>query len=145
MIETFTREQFEQALPKSDKFKVEPLGLVDTEYCYLLKIHEKAAIFIRSSVGSNGVSAATGEDSIRCFLVDGKRAPLGSKINKFTTRKPGWGERLKDNCRYLIRLHWAAGFDSRGEPAKIFKVTKEGPNKGRYFIPETATTKFQWL
>lgn len=145
MIETFTKEEFEAALPKTDKFPIENLGVVDGEYCYILKVNEKAGIFIRSSVKSNGRSAGTGEDSIRCFLVDSKRAPFAAKAVKWTTRLPGWDGRMKDNFRYLIRLHRAAGFDTKGEPAKIFKVNKEGPNKGRYFIPETPTSHFKWL
>lgn len=143
MIETFTKAEFEAALPKSDKFPVRYLGLIQQEHCYLLQVNEKAGIFIRSSVDSTGVSAATGEDSIRCFLVTDKRVPFAAKIVRWTTRQKGWNERMKDNFRYLIRLHKAAGFDDKGEPAPIFKVQKEGPNKGRFFAKKN--NQFIWL
>lgn len=144
MIEHFTKEQFEAALPKSAKFSVESVGINSNEYCYLLIINEKARVFIRSSVGPKGVSAEVGEDSIRTFLVDNNGRPFAPKVTKFTTRVKGWEERMRENMRFLIRLHQQAGFDG-DKPREIRKVSKEGPNKGRFFCPETPTKPFTWL
>lgn len=144
MIETFTKTEFEAALPKSNNYPVQYAGLIQREHCYYLNINEKARIFIRSSVDHTGISAGAGEDSIRTFLVDNSGRPLGSKIIKYTTRKPGWDERLKANCRYLIRLHKAAGLDADNNPRPILKV-KGGENKGRFFSPEGKGVKWSWL
>src|SRR5688572_449905 len=111
MIETFTQEEFEAALPRH-KVTQKPLwtyeGFNMGEHCYSVFVDDKTKIYVRSSIDATGKSADTGEDSIRTFLVDKNNKGLGSKISKWTTRKPGWDKRMLENCRYLIRLRRAA-------------------------------------
>lgn len=90
----------------------------------------KVKILIRSSIDSSKVSADTGEDSIRVFLVDEYNRPMGSKLNRWTTRKIGWEERVKQLLRQFVKLCLASGADQGG--IKIFKC-KQGENKGRLF------------
>lgn len=129
MIETFTKAEFEAKLPKSQNFPIKHEGLIQGEYCYSMLVG-KAKVFIRSSIGPNGVSAGIGQDSIRVFLVDDQNQHIGSKINKWTTRKPGWDFRTIQNCRTLIKLAKLSGADKGG--VKIFKA-KTPENKGRFF------------
>ncbi len=145
MIDYFTKEQFEGALPRHKETKQilwKSEGLVQGEYCYSVKIDDKSKILIRSSIGPSGKSADIGEDSIRTFLVDNENKNLGSKISKWTTRKPGWQDRMLSNCRYIIKLRRAAGDNEGGIPKRILKVKIDGPNKGRFFISEPM---FNWL
>ena len=149
MIDTFTKSEFEASALPTSKTTGEalwtPLGLVDGEYTYAVKIDDVSRIIIRSSIGRDGVSAGCGEDSIRCFLVDNNGKPLGSKVSKWTTRKPGWGERTKENIRTLWRMRKAAGDNTDGTPRRVFKVKKEGPNKGRFFTKDDDGGRFIWL
>lgn len=136
MTEQFTKAEFETALPTS-KTTGEPLwqyeGLKDGEHTYSVRIDRVSLVSIRSSIGKDGIAAGTGEDSIRCFLLDNDGNPLGSKVSRWTTRVPGWGERMREAVRILWRMRKAAGENPDGTPRKIFKVKKEGPNKGRFF------------
>lgn len=112
MIETFTRKQFEEALP-NHKETGKPLwkyvGLVQGEHVYRIAIPEtNKRIMIRSSVRSNGKSAGVGDDSIRLWVeyhyrkID-KWFALG-KLDAWTTRKPGWQDRMISKLRQLWQL-----------------------------------------
>lgn len=139
MIDTFSLEDFKKALPESKKFPVKYEGLIGGEHCFSLAVDEESKILIRSSIGANGISADCGEDSIRTFLVDNQNRFLGAKISKYTTRVPGWKERMVNNIRFLAQLKLRAGLG-----AKIMKVKKDGPNKGRFF--SQINNQFgQWL
>lgn len=150
-IEIFTKEEFEQkALPIHSKTKEkmwEHLGLISGEHAYKIKIDSKSAIEVRSSVGNSGISASTGEDSIRAWIVDSNNLPMGSKVSKWTTRKTGWEIRTKDVLRTLWTWRKKAGDCPKcGEPNKIFKVKKEGKNKGRVFCKcDNCPDSFKWL
>lgn len=91
-VEIFTQAAFEDALPKH-KVTQQPMcqliGLVEGEFEYRLPIDKAVSITIRSSINSSGKSAASGQDSIRAWLVDNAGTPLGSKVSKWTTRLPG--------------------------------------------------------
>lgn len=160
-VEIFSKEQFEKNALPVHKVTKQPLwkyiGLVDGEHAYLIALpNNNVGIEVRSSVRSNGFSADTGKDSIRCWLVDcTTKKPMGSKISRWTTRVPGWGERTKE----VIRQLWTIGtklvdcptckntdptVDSR---LRCFKVKKEGPNKGRLFLrcPIETCKHFEWL
>ncbi len=136
MTDVFSKSQFESALPNTDKFQWKYEGFIQNEHCYSIPAdpNGKSKVFIRSSIGSNGFAALTGEDSIRVFLVDKDGNSLGSKISKWTTRVKGWEDRLKKVIKELILLRSRAGDDSAGNPLPIFKCGKEGPNKGRFFV-----------
>lgn len=143
MIDTFTKQEFEAALPTS----FDPLGLVKGEYCYLVKIDEKVGIYIRSSIGKNRMNRSVGKDSIRVhlvkyYLVSGEYKhncvyaykSMGSKLQKYITRVPGWQRRLNKKIELLRELRLSVGdCNECDEPFAIFKVKKEGRNKGRLF------------
>lgn len=144
MIDHFTREQFELALPR-DKNTGEPMckysSIEDGEYTWDLPVpneyfeKDELCIVIRSSVGVDGTSAATGEDSIRCYLWDIKRSrPAASKLNKYTTRSVGWSNRLAVLLRELYKIGRAIKpCYACHEIQMAFKVKKSGPNKGAVF------------
>lgn len=142
-IEVFSKQQFEQALPH----RWECLGLVDGEYAYIMPINPDIFIMIRSSVDSSGYCAETGQDSIRAWLVNADYHPLGSKISKYTTRLPGWDNRLKDVLRQLWGMaHFAKYCADCHTPMGCFKVKKPGPNKGRIFKKCTRCgNHFEWM
>jgi hypothetical protein len=158
-VDVFTKEEFEkQALPVNKDTGAplwDYLGLRDGEHAYLVKMPKNnVGIEVRSSVKANGVSAATGKDSIRCWLVDQiTKEPMGSKISRWTTRMPGWGERTKE----VIRQLWAMGQKIIPCPScktttgdnrlRCFKVKKEGPNKGKLFLkcPNEHCKHFEWV
>lgn len=148
-VDIFTKAQFESALPVHNQTG-EPLwrfgGLRDGEYEYLMPIDSLSAILIRSSIHSDGFSAESGEDSIRAWLVNNEDKPLGSKVSKWVTRVPGWETRLKETLRTLWQLRKQSGnCINCGEPLGIFKVKKEGPNKGRWFAKCINHNGFVWL
>jgi len=68
MIDKFTREDFENALPinsiSGEKLWSEQ-GLVGGEYTYSIAVDDDVSIEVRSSVQESGVSADSGQDSIR--------------------------------------------------------------------------------
>lgn len=158
-VEIFTREKFEEdALPR-DKTTGERLwkhlGLRDGEHTYLVMLPKhNIGIEVRSSVHNDGKSAGTGEDSIRCWLVDVINGhPMGSKVSRWTTRLPGWGERTKEVLRQLWvmgqRMVPCPSCEAPGKDTRLrcFKVKKEGPNKGRLFLkcPMEKCQHFEWL
>lgn len=155
-IDHFTREQFEDALPKHKKTG-ESLwacaGLVDGEYEYYVivgTVNDKVQIEIRSSVGPNGRSANTGENSIRAYLTwfdkdTGTWKPLGSKVQKYVTRLPGWQNRLADMLRTLYRWRLLAGNCPKcGKPKGIFK-SKTDANPGRVYAKCLQHNHFEWI
>lgn len=150
MIEQFSRETFEAALPRNKKTHKplwEPLGLREGEYCYYIPFDHETGIFIRSSIRADGHAARTGEDSIRAWLVKKEfLSPLGSKVNKYITRLPGWEERLIDTLRVLWGWRKEAGNCPCGKPRGIFKVKKEGESKGKLFAScPVCKEDFVWM
>lgn len=148
--ECFMREHFEMALPNhrdTGERLWTSLGLEEGEYSYLIPITDDVSIKVRSSVDSTGYAKPAGEDSIRAWLVgiDGK--PLGSKIQAYVTRAPGWNTRMLEVLRELARR--AKRIDHCpccGKPMGIFKVKKEGANKGRLFLScSDACKQFKWV
>ncbi len=113
-IETFTRQEFEREVighvwhdtpAGSLPCRVDDLGLVDGEHAYLVRLPNGAAVHVRSSVGPSGWSDDSGQNSIRCWIVDADTGePLCSKVCKWTTRLPGWAGRTRDVIRRLAKL-----------------------------------------
>lgn len=144
MIDQFTKEEFEAYLSQHKPF--ESLGLVDSEYSYLLPLDGQVSITIRSSVKSDGTSADTGKDSIRVWLVDSNGKPLGSKVSKWTNRLPGWKNRLTEVIKTICQWRAAAGdCPECDRPKGIYKVKKSGPTKGRIFAKCKQHNHFTWL
>lgn len=152
MIEHFTKEQFEAALPK-DKHTGQPLwqpaGLQAGEWCYTVQVTERIYILIRSSVHQAGWSADTGQDSIRFWPMDTvSGAPAGSKSLRWVDRKPNWQSRLTSNLRLLYGLIKRAGnCPTCGEPLYVYKA-KTGKYKGEFFAKcqiQGCPGSYKWL
>lgn len=128
MIDHFDLAAFQSALPKS----AESLELVDGEFAFRVPAGA-AFIEVRSSIGANGKSADTGEDSIRAWLVNADGDPLGAKLSKYITRVSGWQNRLMDTLEELYSRAFRAGRCERcGSPKSIF-VSKTHKNPNRLF------------
>lgn len=152
--EIFTQADFEKALTtekqrESGKIVWKCLGLIGGELVYSLPTgREGISILIRSSVRSNGECRPSGEDSIRLWLVDSENSPLGSKIQKWITRLPGWQERLLDTATKLAKFAFKLKTCQEcGKINRIFKVKKEGPNKGFFFqrCANSEHQNFEWI
>src|SRR3972149_2295059 len=100
MIDQFSREQFEDALPPGFRHA----GLVKGEHTYTLETGDGVALFVRSSVRSDGQAAGVGEDSIRLYFLTEEGKPLGGKLTNYVTRVPGWAKRL--DKAVLKMLEW---------------------------------------
>lgn len=150
-VEIFTKEQFEAALPmrKDGTGKAwEYAGSCGGEHTYILPLPNGLGVKIHSSVGMNGLSGDTGENSIRIYLIDLEtNKPAGSKISKWTTRVAGWQNRMMDEVRALARLGIKVSkCPVCGKNKKVFKVSKVGPNCGRLFITcDTECNQFEWI
>lgn len=153
MVDIFNKQQFEAALPKH-KTTQEPLwkslGLDMGEYSYIVPVKPGVAIMIRSSIDSSGVSASTGEDSIRLWLINpDTMQPVGSKVSNYITRVSGWETRLINQLRLLYALAGKVRPCACGKTIQIFKVKKDGPTKGKLFIRcsdfQCKASDFQWL
>ena len=139
-IDIFDAEYFESCLPKNAKTK-EPLWtrqIDKSEYQYLISMNDPNGVMIvlRSSINPvTDISEETGEDSIRMWLVDKDRLPLGHKLNMYTTRKAGWEKRMWTKFSALRRLRKQVGncaFCSR--PRKVYKVKKRSSGHfGEFF------------
>ena len=136
MIDVFSVSEFEAALPvhKQTGEKLwKPVGFVDGEYAYKIQITPDVFISIRSSIKEDGLSAGTGQDSIRAWLTGADGKPLGSKVQKWVTREPGWQDRLVDMLRELWDRARKAGYCKKCKtPNGVYRV-KQGKNKGRLF------------
>jgi len=128
--ERFTQEQFEAALPKVP-FTTQ---WVKGELVYYLNVFSRTPdgkdiptnkrIVVRSSIDRTGRAADTGNDSIRHWveynmqngLPGGIWKPLAKTGKAWTTRVPGWGERLTEALRELwqIALDDSAKFMKKG-------------------------------
>jgi len=153
-VDIFTKDQFEAALPSdkaTGKRLWEYVGLIQGEHTYRVKPFALPyAIEVRSSVKGNGTSAGTGEDSIRCWITTDTGAPFGGKIGRWTTRLPGWQERLTVALRTLAgMIKSIKACPSCGSPCPVWKAgNKAKPeNKGRLFrnCPNKCNGAFQWL
>lgn len=154
-VETFNRYQFQKALPKNKNTGEQMwqyAGQIKGEEVYYVNTAQPDVfIMVRSSVrGATGWSADSGEDSIRCYLINKDGKPMGSKVNRWTTRMPGWEKRLTEVLRTLYGWTIKSGRCACGEPKAIFKVKKSGSNKGRVFADcpkkeNKCKNQFVWL
>jgi len=130
MIERFSKEQFEGALPVNkntgEKMWIET-GFYEGEYSYNIPIfigEKRIALMIRSSIDKTGYARSTGEDSIRLYFTK-NGLPHGSKLSCYITRVKGWQERLIKQ----LRIMYKRGMSLRicpfcGEPKAMFKSKK---------------------
>ncbi len=104
-----------------------PLGLKQGEYCYKLPLPNNGWLWIRSSIEASGMAAAEGEDSIRLWVGDVAGQPLLGKKQRWTTRLPGWRERLTEQVRLLL-VDW----QQRGELVKRMDAFRQGGGRAMY-------------
>lgn len=148
----FTVKEFETALAsalKDEGLSFINKGVVAGEYRFKVTVKKLAQadidIEIASSITASGVADSAGDNSIRLWLSsDG--LPIGSKIQRWVTRIPGWQQRMKDQIERLVDMGNAVNFCKKcNSMEKIFIVKKDGPNKGRLFIRCNCVNKFEWL
>lgn len=132
-------------------FVVEPLGLVGGEYRFQIVVREfprgkKIKILVNSSIGVDGVSAESGENSIRGWIVDESNQPIGNKTQRWLTRQKGWEDRLTAMLSALLDMvFWVRYCDSCGSLERVYTVKKDGPNKGRLFKKCMCNNSFTWI
>lgn len=150
MIDHFTKEEFERALPRHKETGAklwDYVGVQDGEHTYSVDAASDGVIIhVRSSVHCDGYSAGTGEDSIRCWLTDTTGEPVAPKVARWVTRVRGWEDRLTATLRYLYKLssHIRMCPDCK-KWKKAKRVKKPGPNKGRVFLSCECMKSFEWL
>lgn len=135
MIDRFSRETFEQALPGGFTSS----GIMNGEYTYVIPVNDYARIEVRSSVDRSGFAADTGEDSIRFWLQvqrsDGIFKPFGKKIDAYTTRLPGWDRRMVEKISQLVergeQIQRPVGKCDKCGNSKGAWITAAGINEGR--------------
>jgi hypothetical protein len=191
-VELFNKATFEEALPKlkaTNKPAWRCIGLDKGEYAYLISLgsNKPASVYVRSSVDVTGWSRATGEDSIRAFVVESTPScsvcyrnnnrvvkcedrngqffcpkcnqvrvandlhfpSLSGKVNRWTTRLPGWQDRMNEIIRFLaqmaVRIDVCPKCSGHGL-VRLNKVKKAGPNKGRWFMAcKESDCYFEWM
>jgi ssDNA-binding Zn-finger/Zn-ribbon topoisomerase 1 len=108
MIDRFTKQEFEDALPTHETTQ-EPLweyaGFESGENVYHVPIPGRPIIVVvRSSVGKDGRAADSGNDSIRLYLAHSKTGkPLAKKVDAWTQRTSGWQDRMIKKIRVLYQ------------------------------------------
>lgn len=154
-VDVFDQERFERALKdalkdRPDFSQFEIVGYIDGELRYTIplyyldEVENYITIEINSSIMQDGLSADTGENSIRAWIADGDGNPLGNKVQKWVTRVPGWEARLSAVLNKLIDMGSRIGVcPTCNKIERVFMVKKEGPNKGRIF--KKCCNVFVWL
>lgn len=153
-VDVFGREEFEAALSAALKDKdlqwIEvPVRGGELHYQVPLQafneIDNYVAVEINSSIDwRSGLSADTGENSIRAWIADADGSPLGNKVQKWVTRVSGWETRLADVLDKLIKMAQQINLcPTCGKIEKVFVVKKEGANRGRIF--KKCCDVFVWL
>ena len=151
MIDHFTRDQFECALPlhkDTGHYLWFWDGLIDGEHTYRIRIPTANDLYIaiRSTVQESGVSASTGKDSIRCWLMNLDGRPMAAKVTRWITRVPGWEIRMKDTLRYLYKLSLCLSPCPKcGLLRSARRVKKAGANHGRVFQKCECPGTLEWL
>lgn len=146
-VDHFTREQFEAALPRhktTGEVLHTPPVVENGQYVYTLPVSAHSGLRLYSGIGSNGLSAGCGKDSIRVIIIrlsDGK--VYGSKLQRWVTRQAGWAGRLTGLLREMWKLAgkcgpccasvWRDKTDLCGGFWGVYRVKKAGENKGRLF------------
>src|SRR3990167_8323814 len=146
MVDQFTLDQFQSALDYTFPGQYARVGVKDGEWVFRVYCDPLVAVEVRSSVHSNGLSAAAGQDSIRLWLVvshDGK--PLAPKIDTYTTRVAGWERRMAEKMEWLRAVRISAGnCPDCGRPKQVFRSTTE-KNPNRLFAKCLAHNHFAWV
>ena len=146
-IERFTRDEFEEILDEIFEQNWQLDSGKWGEIGYVGAIGNGKFIRIMSSINSKrNVADSTGKNSIRVWLTDEHNKPLMPKINHWTTRLPGWQERLKSQVQLLTNmaksLKWC---DECYSFETVWKVKKNNKNKGKLFARCQCENSFRWF
>ena len=135
MIDRFTRQRFEAALPVVGGQPLwQSLSLQQGEYCYYLPVRSGVLIYIRSTVAADNLAADTAKDSIRCWLAaDTTGKGLGSKDQRWIARTNGWDKRLTETLRNLWRIGHQLKSCPHCHTTMLALKTQSGENKGKWF------------
>lgn len=150
-VEIFTTEEFEGVLSEiAQDLEITWFqdGIRAGEYHYHFVVDDElgVGIEVRSSIGRDGKSAASGKDSIRVWFADEDGKPLGSKAKSWTTRVVGWQSRLMSLVADLTTVaRKVRRCPDCGKVPGIFLVKKDSPNKGRWFSRCQQHNHFTWL
>lgn len=128
-IEHFTAQEFQAALPSGWECKGYEYG----ELTYHLPTIGPVKILIRSTIRLDGASAGTGEDSIRCFLVNDSGTPAGHNLMHYTTRVSGWQGRLAKVIATLQEFRRVSGDCPKCHIPKTIYHSNTTKNPNRYF------------
>ena len=155
-VERFDLTDFEKVLEKAFSPYGIPLSEMDRkivggEFRYHVavkdvSIHTQVCLAINSSIGLDGVSDPTGENSIRIWITDQTGQPLGNKVGKWITRVSGWEDRMAEKLDTVIQMAQSINYCSKCHTVeRVFVVKKNTPNKGRIFIKCDCPNSFAWL
>jgi len=152
MTERFTKQQFEDALPR-DKENGTPwwseIASSYPEYTYIVPVSDEVEIMILSSIRLGELyCGGTGENSIRVWLVDAiERKPLGVKLQRWIARTAKWRENLLALLRELYKIGTLLGTCPvcKVNQRRLLKTKKAGPNQDRLFISCECRRYFKWL
>ena len=151
MIEYFTLSTFKLGLPlgKGGKPLFEHIGLVMGEHCFVMQTpNPKIRLLVRSTIDISGLSAKTGEDSIRVIIqrkVGEEWRGIGKTVDAYTTRVPGWSKRLTAKIKevYFRAAKIKKDFD---DTEVVCFCKKAGPNFGRPLAFQVdAKNSVRWL
>jgi len=155
-VDTFTKTQFEDAIEticthvryqlRWEEMKTYRVG---KEFVYEIPTsHLSIILVIHSSVNTITLeSDGSGENSIRVWVKDPyTNKPLMGKTQKWITRVEGWESRLMQVITDLLSKIMQVDFcDDCRNFEHIYKVRKEGANKGRFFKRCQCKNSFEWL
>jgi hypothetical protein len=148
-VDFFTKGTFETELHQV-KPNAKALGLVQGEEVYACFTAKQVRVLVRSSVRGNGVSAGTGQDSIRLIIevkTGSRWQAVGKGPDAYTTRVTGWEKRLA--AKLTETLGKAKRIKVTLLPGEIVRYSTTAANPGRPFSlvkDVTGGTKFsRWL
>ena len=146
-IERFTRFEFERVLDKIFGRDSWETAATYGEIKYAGWIGGGKKVQVMSSINPiTEIADDTGENSIRVWVTDNKKQPLMPKINHWTTRLPGWQERLESQVQLLKntaeKLEWCKVCN---DFEHLWKVKKHNENRGKLFARCQCENSFRWF
>jgi len=141
-IERFTKDEFEQVLTDAG-YDWSDLGLLTNEYVYRITVTDNSAIELRSSIDASHKAADVGQDSIRMWpqirvpYGTGHKWSAGRKPDAYTTRVPGWQDRMTEKINGLVikceRVKNKVGYCPDCKRALWANFSNSAKNPGRPF------------
>ena len=154
-VDIFTTTEFEEVLSTIAQdlemtwFR-DGVQVGEYHYHFTAKVFEPIddgiSIEVRSSIGLDGKSAASGQDSIRIWFANADGDPVGNKAKRWITRVKGWERRLTEQVTEMATIARKVKLcPDCGKVPSVFIVKKDSPNKGRWFSKCKVHNHFTWL